>query len=100
MGVNGTVLAVILAMAAITAATRIGGYWLSGRFEITGRIETAMNLVPGTILTALVAPAIIAEGIGGGVAAAVAVLVMRKSGNLLVTLAAGIGTLLVFRNLG
>ena len=32
-------------------------------------------------------------------AATVAVLVMRKSGNLLITLAAGIGTLLVFRNL-
>lgn len=99
MNVNGTVLAVIVAMAVITSTSRIAGYWLSGRIVISERLETAMNLIPGTILTALVAPAIVTEGIGGVASAAAAVVVMRKTGNLIVTLLAGVGVLLIFRNL-
>lgn len=99
MSVDGSVLAIILAMAMITVASRLGGYWLSGRIALDGRTEAALNLIPGTILTALVAPAIVTEGIGGAAAAGVAVVMMRKTGNLIVTLLAGVGVLMVFRNL-
>lgn len=99
MSVDGPVLAVIFAMAIIAATSRVAGYWLSGRFEISERFEIAMNLIPGTIMTALVAPAIVTEGEGGAISAGVAVAVMRKTGNLLVTLAVAVGALVLYRNL-
>jgi uncharacterized membrane protein len=100
MNVDTQVVVVIMAMAFITAATRVGGYWLSGRFTITGRTEVALNLIPGTILTALVAPAIVAEGVTGAASAAVSVLVMRRNGNLIVTLVVGLGVFVLLRNIG
>lgn len=99
MSVDGSVLAVIMAMAIITATSRVAGYWLSGRIEISERFENAMNLIPGTIMTALVAPAIVTEGVGGALSAGVAVVLMRKTGNLLMTLAVAVGALVLWRNL-
>ncbi len=98
MNVDPGVLAMIVVMASITALSRVAGYWLSGRIEISERIETAMNLIPGTILTALIAPAVVTEGVGGLLAAGGAVLVMRKTGNLLITLAFGLGVLILYRS--
>lgn len=100
MNVSGDVLAIIIAMAVITALTRVGGYWLSGRFSISPRMESAFELIPGTILTALVAPSVVNEGVNGAIAAGIAVVLMRKTGNLIVTLIAALGVLILLRNVG
>ena len=99
MSVDGSVFAIIVAMALITASSRVAGYWLSDRIEFSARLETAMNLVPGTIITAVVAPAVATEGIGGVIAAGVAILIMRKTGNMIVTLVTAVGALVLYRNL-
>lgn len=88
-----------IALGAITALTRVGGYWLSGRITISARVEAALNLIPGTILTALIAPSIVNEGVNGVVASGVAVIFMRKTGNLIAALIAGLGLLILLRNL-
>ena len=54
---------VILAAAAATYATRIGGYVLITRMKrIPPRIEAALNAVPAAVLTTLVAPAFFTGG--------------------------------------
>jgi uncharacterized membrane protein len=98
MTVSGDVLAIIIAMSVITVLTRLGGYWLSGRFVISPRMEAAFELIPGTILTALVAPAVVNEGVNGAIATGLAILLMRKTGNLIVTLIASLGLLILLRN--
>ncbi|EJC75697.1 AzlD family protein [Rhizobium hidalgonense] len=54
---------VILAAAAATFATRIGGYILITRMKsIPPRVEAALNAVPAAVLTTLVAPAFFTGG--------------------------------------
>lgn len=54
---------VILAAAAATYATRIGGYVLITRMKrIPPRMEAALNAVPAAVLTTLVAPAFFTGG--------------------------------------
>ncbi|MBB2685032.1 AzlD family protein [Rhizobium sophoriradicis] len=54
---------VILAAAAATFATRIGGYVLITRMKsIPPRMEAALNAVPAAVLTTLVAPAFFIGG--------------------------------------
>ncbi|WP_064694676.1 AzlD family protein [Rhizobium aegyptiacum] len=54
---------VILAAAAATFATRIGGYILITRMKsIPPRMEAALNAVPAAVLTTLVAPAFFIGG--------------------------------------
>ena len=54
---------VILAAAAATYATRIGGYIMITRMKrIPPRMEAALNAVPAAVLTTLVAPAFFIGG--------------------------------------
>ena len=54
---------VILAAAAATFATRIGGYILITKMKrIPPRMEAALNAVPAAVLTTLVAPAFFIGG--------------------------------------
>lgn len=62
MSLDATTLAAILAMAAVTYATRIAGFALVRRLTLTGRARMALEAVPGAVLVALVAPAILTRG--------------------------------------
>jgi branched-subunit amino acid transport protein len=42
----------------------------------------------------------VAEGVTGAASAAVSVLVMRRNGNLIVTLVVGLGVFVLLRNIG
>ena len=50
----------ILAMALATYATRIGGMLLGGYLPKTGRVRQALDALPAAVLTAVIAPAVIA----------------------------------------
>ena len=66
---------VILAAAAATFATRIGGYILITRMKsIPPRMEAALNAVPAAVLTTLVAPAFFIGGWDTKIAMAAALL--------------------------
>ena len=66
MGVEAV--ATILGMALVTYATRAGGFWLMGRVTPSPRLEAWLRHLPGALLAALVAPAIVAAGPAGWLA--------------------------------
>lgn len=89
----------IFACAAITYATRVGGHVVLSRFKtINYRFEAALHAVPIAVLTSLVAPALLTHGPAEAVAIVVgAAVAMRAS--LVVSVASGITTLLLLRQL-
>jgi len=93
-----TVVAVILAMAVVTYATKAGGFWLLGRVDLSERAEAGIDVLPGAVVVAFVAPALADGGVPEWVAAAATVAVARKTGNLLVSLAVGVAVVLAVRN--
>ena len=54
---------IILAGAAVTYLTRVGGHLVLSRFErVHPRVEAALDAVPAAVLTTLVAPALVQAG--------------------------------------
>jgi uncharacterized membrane protein len=92
-------LAAIAAMAVVTYATRIGGLVIMPRIPASPWLDRFMALVPGTVLAALVAPAVFREGSPELLAAAVTVVVARRGSGLLLPVAAGVVAVLVLRTL-
>jgi uncharacterized membrane protein len=99
MSLDGSTLAAILLMAAITYATRIAGLLFADRLVLSGRARAAFEAIPPAVLTAVIAPAALATGWRETLAAAVAVLAATRL-PLLGTIAAGVGTVVALRALG
>ena len=55
-------LVAILGMAAITFSCRISGLILGPRFRPTGRLRAAFDAIPPAVLTAVIAPTVLATG--------------------------------------
>lgn len=83
----------IAGMAVIMYVMRAGGFWLAGRFQPSPRITFSLELLGGATLVALTAPAVADAGAPGALSALAAIVVMRKTGNLL--LAMGLALLVV-----
>ena len=104
VGTSGVaVLATRLAAAAndpgtgVSRLRRLGGFWLADRFERSPLIDAMLTLLPVAILISIVAPAMVREGINGAIATGVAVLVMRRTGSVLLTLMIGVGVIWLLR---
>jgi branched chain amino acid efflux pump len=97
MQISHDALLTILGMAAVTYATRIGGFWLLGRITPTKRVEAWMREIPGAVLVSLIAPALLASGVVGFVAAAVTVLIAARTHRMLPALVAGVVLVAVAR---
>jgi uncharacterized membrane protein len=80
----------IVGMAAVTFAIRAGGLLLANRLPTTGFVASWMKHVPGAVLAALVAPAILSGGAAEAVAAAVTALVYLVSRNLFAAMLSGV----------
>jgi branched chain amino acid efflux pump len=89
--------AAILAMAAVTYATRVGGLVIMPRLPASPWLERWIAVVPGCVLAALVAPAVFRQGPPELAAAAVTVVVARRGSGLLLPVAAGVLAVLVLR---
>jgi uncharacterized membrane protein len=90
---------IILAGAAATYLTRIGGDLVLSRFErIHPRVEAGLNAVPAAVLTTLFAPAAIKGGIPEISALVVVAFVALRGGPMAVFLA-GTATLIALRYL-
>lgn len=90
---------IILAGAVLTYLTRIGGDLVLSRFErIHPRVEVALNAVPAAVLTTLVAPAAF-EATVPELAALIAAGVVALRGGMLAVFFAGVGTLVVLRQI-
>jgi branched chain amino acid efflux pump len=92
-------LVAIVAMAVVTYATRIGGLVIMPRIPTSPWLDRFVALVPGTVLAALVAPAVFREGPPELVAAAVTVVVARRGSGLLLPVVAGVVAVLALRSL-
>ena len=99
MGIDGRALLAILGMALATYATRAGGLWLMARVPPSPPVERWLRQVPAATLAAIAAPAALAEGVPGIAAAAVAGAVARRTGNLPLAMALGVGSALALRAL-
>jgi uncharacterized membrane protein len=95
--INPLALLTILGMGLVTYATRIGGFWLLGRITPTKRVEAWMRAIPGAVLVSLIAPALLAAGVVGFVAAAATVLIAVWTHRLLPALVAGVTIVAVAR---
>lgn len=80
----------ILGMAAVTFAIRAGGLLLANRLPTTGFVASWMKHVPGAVLAALVAPAILSGGAAEAIAAAATALIYLVSRNLFAAMLGGV----------
>lgn len=91
IGPYGTVLA-ILAMAAVTYAMRVGGFWLMGRVALTPRLRRILGALPGAVVIATVVPIIAREGPTAAIAIAAAGVVMVVLRNDFLAVLVGMAT--------
>jgi uncharacterized membrane protein len=91
------VVAVVLAMAAITYATKAGGLWLLGRVEIPERFEAGLEALPGAVVISILAPEVLSGGPAEWAAAGVVLAVAWKTENVLLAIVVGVGAVLLFR---
>lgn len=84
-------------MAVVTYALRAGGFWLMGRVTLPPRMEAALIYLPGAVLTSLIVPPVIEEGLPGVMALMATALAMWWRGNLLLAMVAGVGTVWLAR---
>jgi uncharacterized membrane protein len=70
--------ALLLAMALAAYVTRVGGYWLLGRFSIRPRLARMLEALPGVVIASIVAPVLVRSG------ASAACAVLAASGTMIV----------------
>ena len=92
--------AAILITAAITYTFRFGGLMLADRLPQTGPVRRFLDALPGAILLSLVVPAAGHAGWAGALGLVACLAVYVKSKNLLLTMAAGVLAVWVFRQVG
>jgi uncharacterized membrane protein len=89
----------IFGMALVTYACRFGGFWLMNHSKSIKGLERVLKHTPGSIISAVIAPAAFLNGFDDAIAAIVVALVMIRSQNLLLSICAGVGMVLIVRYL-
>ena len=87
----------IFGMAVVTYACRFGGFWMMNHSKSIKGLERMLKHTPGSIISAVVAPAALLNGFDDGIAAVIVALVMVRSQNLLLSMCAGVVTVLIVR---
>jgi uncharacterized membrane protein len=87
----------ILGMALVTYATRAGGFWLMGLVTPTPRIEAWLRQIPGAVLVAIIAPAVLASSLAETLAALATMLVAIRTKNVLVAMLVGVAAVWLLR---
>jgi uncharacterized membrane protein len=97
MQINLTSLMTILGMALITYLTRIGGVWLIRFIPLSKRLKAWVDILPGTILMAIVAPTVFSTGFAEVGASLATVLVFVRTRNILLAMLVGIAAVVGLR---
>ena len=82
-----------------TYGTRLSGYLLLRGLKIEGRVKAAIDAVPPAILTAVIAPAVFLQGWAEMIAGAVTLGVALLRAPLLVTIGAGVASVVALRHI-
>jgi uncharacterized membrane protein len=90
-------LVTILGMAAVTYAIRAGGLLLANRLPATGFVAAWMRHIPGAVLAALVAPAVVGGGPAEWIAATATVAAYALTRNLFAAMLAGVAMVYMAR---
>jgi len=90
---------IIAGMALMTAFTRYAGYLVLARANLSERALDALNAVPASILTAIIAPTVLTTGIAESLAALVTIVVAWRF-PALAAIIAGVVVILLFRQNG
>lgn len=91
---------VILGMAAVTYALRIGGFLIMSRVAITPRVRRGLEALPGAIIVATVLPVALAGGVTALIGIVVAAVTMALVRQDLAAVVAGVGAAAFARSLG
>lgn len=97
VSLDPVVVGVVLAMAAVTFVTKVGGLWLLSRFEVSDRLESGISVLPGAIVIAILGPELAEGGPAEWAAAGLTLVVMWRTGNILLALVAGVVGVVLFR---
>jgi uncharacterized membrane protein len=87
-------------MAAVTYATRAGGFWLASRLRPGPFFRAWLEHLPGAVFAALVAPMVLGAGPAGWLAAGAAFAAMRWSGQFVAAILVGLAVYLIAQQLG
>jgi uncharacterized membrane protein len=90
----------LLVMTLATYTTRVGGYWLIGRFAIRPRLRRMLDALPGVMIASIVAPILVRGGASGLLAVAAAVITMRLARNDFAAVIVGMAVAVLARNAG
>lgn len=99
MSLDPQVLKAIVLMGIVTYAMRAGGFWLMGRVTLSPRIEAGLAYLPGAVITALVVPSAVSAGVPGVIGLIAVGIAMWLRPNLILAMIAGIGTVLLVRQI-
>jgi len=91
---------IIVAMAAVTAFTRIAGFWMMGRVTLTPRVMRMLEALPGSVVAALIMPVILKEGLSAALALTAVALIMIWRRNEFIALAGGLALIAGMRAIG
>lgn len=83
-------LVTILGMALVTYAIRAGGFLIAERLPSTGFVALWLRHIPGAVLAALVAPAVVNGGPAEWIASAAATLGYVLTRNIFATIVVGV----------
>lgn len=97
LSLDPLVVGVILMMAAVTFLTKVGGLWVLSHFEVSERLEAGISVLPGAIVIAILGPELAEGGPAEWAAAGLTLLVMWRTGNILLALIAGVVGVVAFR---
>lgn len=98
MTIDPATLLTIVLMAAASYATRVSGLLIAGRFQPTGRAKAAFDAIPASVLTAVIAPMLLATGPAETLAGIVAFVAAFRL-PLIATVLVGVGAVVLFRAL-
>ncbi len=98
MSLDPMTLAAILALGAVTSATRVAGLALAGRMNLSGRAKAAFDAIPPAVLVAVIAPTALATGWPETIAAAITMVAAARL-PLLGTVAVGVAAVVALRAL-
>ncbi|MDS0477221.1 AzlD domain-containing protein [Natrinema sp. 1APR25-10V2] len=90
-------LAVVFGMSAATYTTKAGGFWILDRLEPSDSLREGLDALPGGIIVAMLTVRLLDSGPSEWMAGIAVVLVAHRTENVLLAMAAGVGTLLVVR---
>ncbi|WP_261566572.1 AzlD domain-containing protein [Frankia gtarii] len=90
----------VVGMALITYSLRVGGLLAADWLPSGGPWARAIGALPGAVLVAVVAPAVIAQGWAGVLAGVATAGVAYRTRNLLASMAVGVALIVLGRRLG